>query len=162
MVVAVLVVVGAIILAVVIFKEQIANFVSGGLTGAGKSISEGAGNINTTIFGAGEEAGKRFAMAEDIKRAERDIEKAAMDSGFESVEAFNKASDSGSIVIGGEKTTVDVGLIGDVLPTDPSPEFLADPAKFLTPEQLKRFLEQQEAAMTETSVRATRFGGQSL
>lgn len=164
LVVGALVAVGAVILAVVIFKDEIANFISGGLTGAGTAVSESLGGIHTSIFGAGEEFGMAAAKEAAIKRAEAEIEKAAKDSGFESVEAFNKASDSGSIVIGGEKMIVDVGLIGDVLPSDPSPEFLANPEKFLTPEQLERFLAQQEEAkmLTETSIRATRFGGQSL
>ena len=125
MVAGAIIIVGAVIVGLVIFKDQIANFISGGITGTIDSTKEGLENIGGSIFDAGAGAGRAFADAQAIKEAEAEIKKAAKDSGFESVEAFNKASDSGSIVIGGEVTTVDFGLIGDVIPTNPSKEFIA-------------------------------------
>jgi len=124
LVVGAVLIVGSLIVALVIFKDDIANFLSGGLTGAVEGTQESLEGLRTSIFDAGAGAGRAFAEKQAIETAERDIEKAALDSGFESVEAFNKATDSGSIVIGGERTTVDFGLIGNVIPTNPSREFI--------------------------------------
>jgi len=138
---------GAVIIAglavvLFIFREDITNFLTLGVSGLGKSLSEafggageaisGAGEaaregvemVGTSIFDAGAGAGRAFADAQAIKNAEAEILKAAKDSGFETVEEFNLATDSGSVVIGGEKTVVDFGLIGDVIPTNPSQEFI--------------------------------------
>jgi len=127
--VAAIIAVAALIIGVVIFKDDIGLFfqkqVLGGLGELGGSASA---TLLDPIRAAGEAAGRAEAERkeqEQIVRAERDIELAAKEQGFESIEAFNKATDSGSIVIGGTRTTVDFGLIGDVIPTDPSPEFIA-------------------------------------
>lgn len=127
--VAAIIAVVALVVAVVIFKDNIAAFfqqqVLGGLGELGGSASA---TLLDPIRAAGEAAGRAEAERkeqEQIDRAERDIEKAALDQGFSSIEEFNKATDSGSIVIGGTRTVVDFGLIGDVIPTDPSPEFIA-------------------------------------
>lgn len=124
-----------------IFREQIGDFVGMTFT---KPLTEAAGELQTTvqenffdpIFAAGQQAGRlerERLEREQIATAEADILQAAKDQGFETIEAFNKATDSGSIVIGGERTIVDFGLIGDVLPTDPSPEFIAaNPELFAT------------------------------
>lgn len=124
MVAGIVIVIGALIVTLVIFKDDIANFLSGGLTGAVEGAEESLEAIGGSVFDAGAGLGKQFAMAEDIRRAEAELEKQAKDSGFESIEAFNKATDSGSVVIGGQKTVVDFGLIGDVIPTNPSREFI--------------------------------------
>lgn len=127
--VAAIIAVVALVIGVVIFKDEIGNFFQ-------KQVVEGLGELGGSasatlldpIRAAGEAAGRAEAERkeqEQIVRAERDIELAAKQQGFESIEAFNKATDSGSIVIGGTRTTVDFGLIGDVIPTDPSPEFVA-------------------------------------
>lgn len=109
-----------------------------------KPLTDAAGELQTSVqqtffdpvFRAGEEAGRlerERLEREQIASAEAGIEQAAKDQGFETVEAFNKATNSGSIVIGGERTVIDFGLIGDVIPTDPSPEFIAaNPTLFAT------------------------------
>ena len=127
----------AVAAALFFFKDSIGNFFAGAVTAPieqfGKSAAE---TFLDPIKKAGEAAGRDEAerqRQEQILRAERDIEKAALDQGFSSIEEFNKATDSGSIVIGGERTIVDFGLIGDVIPTDPSPEFIkANPDLFGT------------------------------
>lgn len=142
-----IIIVGVIVVGF-IFREQIRDFFTLGLGNVpkafsdfGNTVAEGAGALSTSIqkpfgeartaiFEAGASLGaverKRQEM-EQILRAERDIELAAKDQGFSSIEEFNRVTDSGSIVVGGTRTTVDFGLIGNVIPSDPSPEFLASP-----------------------------------
>ncbi len=138
--------------ALFIFKDGIAKFFGETIT---KPIAEGFGILGTQVTAGVEELGKSVDATfidpiraageaagraeserrtqEIITRTERDLELAAQQSGFSSIEEFNKATDSGSVVIGGERTIVDFGLIGDVFPTDPSPEFIkANPDLFAT------------------------------
>jgi len=136
--------VAALAVGLFIFKSEISNFFATGFESIGSTLTAGAGELSTSvdetflnpIRKAGEEAGLREAerlRLEQIKSLEAGIEQAAKDQGFDSIEAFNKATDSGSIVIGGERTTIDFGLIGDVFPTNPSPEFIAaNPLLFQT------------------------------
>lgn len=176
MVAAVAVIIGLAI-AAFIFRDKIAVFLGESVT---KPITEGIGALGTSITSgvqelgqsvdatfldpvraAGQAAGRAEAerrTQEIITRTERDLELAAKEQGFESIEAFNKATDSGAVVIGGERTVVDFGLIGDVLPTDPSPEFLASPEKFLTDIQLAEF--KATFNQTTTTRGTSRFGGQ--
>lgn len=150
MVAGILLAVAALAVGLFIFKSEISNFFASGFESIGAGAGELGKNVTETFLDpikrAGEAAGRDEAeriRQEQIVRAEADIELAAKQQGFESVEAFNKATDSGSIVIGGKRTVVDFGLIGDVIPTDPSPEFIAaNPLLFQTRGQ-------------------TRFGGQS-
>jgi len=144
-----LVLAGLVILALagvaLIFNKEIANFLRE--FKPSEQIQETIEAITEPVAQAGVATGKVVGEAIlpiNIAIEEKKIEQEALDLGFPSLAEAEKALDAGSIVIGGTKTIVDVGLIGDVLPTNPSPEFLANPEKFLTPEQLKRFLEQQE------------------
>jgi len=163
--------------ALIIFKDDIAKFFGESIT---KPITEGFGLLGTQLTSgveeigksadatfidpirkAGEAAGRAEAerrSQEIIERTERDLVLAAQQSGFASIEEFNKASDSGAVVIGGTRTVVDFGLIGDVLPSDPSPEFLASPEKFLTETQLVEF--NKVFNQTTTTRGTSRFGGQ--
>lgn len=68
------------------------------------------------------EAGAKVARENAIKAAEAQIEQQAKDAGFSSVEAFNKATDSGAVVIGGSRMVVDFGRIGDLSEAVKSPE----------------------------------------
>lgn len=137
MVAGALIAVVAVAAALFIFKDNISEFfvksIAAPFEQFGKSAAE---TFLDPIKAAGEAAGRDEAerkRQEQIDRAERDIEKAALDQGFSSIEEFNKATDSGSIVIGGERMEIDFGLIGDVFPTDPSPEFIkANPELFGT------------------------------
>jgi len=150
---------GLIILGV-IFNKQIADFLrefrpAEVLGEVGESIT----NIITTtitdpVTQAGVATGKVVGEAIlpiNIALAEAKINQEALDLGFSSLAEAEKALDAGSVVIGGTKNVVDFGLIGNVLPTDPSPEFLANPEKFLTPSQLKEFEAQQALGIIPTA-----------
>ncbi len=167
MVVAPIAVIGLVVLGFFLFKDTIFNALTGGLATPTKAITGGLEGIGGSIFGAGEEAGRVEAerqRKEQIVRAEADIEKAARDQGFSSVEEFNRVSDSGSIVIGGERTIVDFGLIGDVIPTNPSREFIGsvEGRRLIetNPEFAKIVREQQGITFDPTRAKA-RFGGQT-
>jgi len=124
-IVAVLALVGVVIF----FSKDIGGFLTKNITAPIEQFGESAqATLLDPIKAAGEAAGRNEAerlKKEQIKRLETDMELSAKQQGFESIAAFNKATDSGSVVIGGERTVVDFGLIGDVIPTDPSPEFIA-------------------------------------
>jgi len=146
-----IVLIGEIILAV-IFNKQIADFLRE-FTHS-EQIQEVISSVTEPVTQAGVATGKAVGEAIlpiNIFIEEKKIEKEAIDLGFTSLAEAEKALDAGSIVIGGTKTIVDVGIIGDVLPSNPSPEFLANPEKFLTPEQLKRFEEQQALGIIKTA-----------
>lgn len=68
------------------------------------------------------EAGAKVARENAIIAAEKQIEKQAKDAGFSSVEDFNRATDSGAVVIGGKRMIVDFGRIGDVSEAVKSPQ----------------------------------------
>lgn len=150
--------IGAAVVGLFVFKDQIGEFLAGQVA---KPITDVISTAGGVFFDAGADAGRVEAerqRKEQIFRAEQDLENAAKEQGFGSLAEFNLATDSGAVVIGGTRTVVDFGLIGDVLPTDPSPEFLANPEKFLTKEQLLRFNK-----LFSTTTRGTkRFGGQTL
>ena len=145
MVLAGLGIIGLIILAL-IFNKEIAGFLRE--FKPSEVIQETIESITEPVMQAGVTTGKAVGEAIlpiNIALAEAKIEQQAIDLGFPSLAEAEKALDAGSVVIGGTKNVVDVGLIGNVLPTDPSPEFLANPEKFLTPTQLAEFKIQQEA-----------------
>lgn len=144
---------GLVILALagvaIIFNKEIANFLRE--FKPAEQVQEVIDAITEPVTQAGVATGKVVGEAIlpfNIAKEEARIEQEAIDLGFPSLAEAEKFLDAGSVVIGGTRNVVDVGLIGDVLPTDPSPEFLANPEKFLTPEQLKRFLAQQESLIT--------------
>jgi len=146
-------VIGLIILAL-IFNKEIANFLRE--FKPSEQIQETIEAITEPVMQAGVTTGKAVGEAIlpiNIFLEEKKIEQEAIDLGFPSLAEAEKFFDAGSVVIGGTKNVVDVGLIGDVLPTDPSPEFLANPERFLTPEQLKRFLAQQASLVTAPTVK---------
>jgi len=154
-----LAILGGIALAIV-FRKEIGDFLEG--FKPSEQIKEAVSAVTAPVTEAGISTGKfvgeNIILPINIAKEEAKIEQTALDAGFPSLAEAEKALDAGSIVIGGKKTVVDFGLIGDVLPTDPSPEFLANPEKFLTPDQLKLFLAQQE----EQKLSQTVFGGQSV
>jgi len=151
--------VGLIILGL-IFNKQIAGFLREFKPAeqVGEVVESITNIINTTVLDpvtqAGVSAGKAVGEAIlpiNIAIAEAKINQEALDLGFSSLAEAEKALDAGSVVIGGTKNVVDFGLIGNVLPTDPSPEFLANPEKFLTPAQLEEFRKQQALGIIPTS-----------
>lgn len=139
----------------VIFNKEIASFLRE--FKPSEQFQEVVETITEPITQAGVTTGKAVGEAIlpiNIFLAEKEIEQKALDLGFPSLAEAEKALDAGSVVIGGTKNIVDVGLIGNVLPTDPSPEFLANPEKFLTPTQLEAFRKQQEA-LKGTTIQTT-------
>jgi len=154
-----IIILGLIVLGV-IFNKQIADFLRE--FKPSEQVSQAIETVTAPVKEAGVTTGKfvgeNIILPINIAKEEAKIEQTALDQGFSSLAEAEKALDAGSIVIGGKKTVVDFGLIGDVLPTDPSPEFLANPEKFLTPDQLKAFLAQQEEQKLSTTV----FGGQQV
>lgn len=146
---------GLVILALaglaIIFNKEITSFLRE--FKPAEQVQEVIDAIIDPVAQAGATTGKVVGEAIlpfNIAKEEARIEQEAINLGFPSLAEAEKFLDAGSVVIGGTRNVVDVGLIGDVLPTDPSPEFLANPEKFLTPEQLKRFLEQQASLMGTT------------
>ncbi len=144
---------GLVILALagvaIIFNKEIASFLRE--FKPAEQVQEVIDAITEPVAQAGVATGKIVGEAIlpfNIAKEEARIEQEAINLGFPSLAEAEKFLDAGSVVIGGTRNVVDVGLIGDVLPTDPSPEFLANPEKFLTPEQLKRFLAQQASLVT--------------
>jgi len=114
---------------VFIFRDQIASFVQSSIlnpvgeavAGVGASASAAVSQANQDIFDAG--VNSRKAIDETVLRINKEakvaeIEKAAIDSGFTSLEEFERATDSCSLVVGSSRTFCDVGLIG-------SPESIA-------------------------------------
>ena len=154
-----LIILGIVGLAI-IFNKQIADFLRE--FKPSEQVQQAIETVTAPVKEAGITTGKavgeNIILPINIAKEEAKIEQTALDAGFPSLAEAEKALDAGSIVIGGKKTVVDFGLIGDVLPTDPSPEFLANPEKFLTPDQLKAFLAQQE----EQKLSQTVFGGQQV
>ena len=145
MVVAGLAVIGLVILGL-IFNKEIASFLRE--FKPSEQIQETIEAITEPVMQAGVATGKIVGEAIlpiNIAIEEKKIEQQALDLGFTSLAEAEKALDAGSVVIGGTKNIVDFGIIGDVLPTNPSPEFLANPEKFLTPTQLIAFKKQQES-----------------
>jgi hypothetical protein len=149
--------------AAIFFKDDIAKFLSGGFSEIGENLAGGFAdfsksvetgltdtqkaietNISKPIFDAGANLQTQIA----ISQAENSLERQAREQGFKDRAAQELATDSGSVVIGSNRV-VQFGLIGDKLPTNPSPEFIANASKLLTPEQLIEFNRQQ------------RFGGQT-
>ncbi len=133
----------------VIFNKEIASFLRE--FKPSEQIQEVIETITEPITQAGVSTGKVVGEAIlpfNIGQAERQIELEALQLGFPSLAEAEKELDAGSVVIGGTRNVVDVGLIGNVLPTDPSPEFLANPERFLTPTQLKAFELQQASLIT--------------
>ena len=136
----------------VIFNKEIANFLRE--FKPSEIIEETISSITEPVAQAGVDTGKIVGEAIlpiNIALEEKKIEQQALDLGFPSLAEAEKFFDAGSVVIGGTKNVVDVGLIGDVLPTDPSPEFLANPEKFLTPTQLTEFKAQQDLGIIKTA-----------
>jgi len=145
LVVAGLAVIGLVILGL-IFNKEIASFLRE--FKPSEQIQETIEAITEPVMQAGVATGKIVGEAIlpiNIAIEEKKIEQQALDLGFTSLAESEKALDAGSVVIGGTKNIVDFGIIGDVLPTNPSPEFLANPEKFLTPTQLEAFKKQQES-----------------
>jgi len=150
---------GLVVLALVglavIFNKEIASFLRE--FKPSEQIQQTIEAITEPVAEAGVATGKAVGEAIlpiNIFLAEKEIEQKALDLGFPSLAESEKALDAGSVVIGGTKNIVDFGLIGNVLPTDPSPEFLANPEKFLTATQLEAFRKQQEA-LKGTTIQTT-------
>jgi len=130
LVVAGLAVIGLVILGL-IFNKEIASFLRE--FKPSEQIQETIEAITEPVMQAGVATGKIVGEAIlpiNIAIEEKKIEQQALDLGFTSLAESEKALDAGSVVIGGTKNIVDFGIIGDVLPTNPSPEFLANPEKF--------------------------------
>jgi len=119
-----------LVAAVVIFKDNIAAFVSGSflnpigeaVAGVGTEASKAVQKANDDIFQAGVESRKNIdTVVLNINREAKvaEIEKAAKDSGFSSLEEFERATDSCSLVVGSSRTMCDVGVIGDPVSITP-------------------------------------------
>lgn len=164
-----IILIAALGVALFIFKDDIANTLSGGIFGLGKGLEDlakGGGealdvfkkDVETAvkpISDAGVNLGNSFTQLTSqlgIGAAEEKLEVEALKAGFASKAAQELATDSGSVVIGSKNNVVNFGLIGNILPTDPSPEFIANASTLLTPTQLIEFNKQQGSGM---------FGGQS-
>ncbi len=144
------------ILAVIIFfSKDIGKFLEGfkplaGVADVGKAV-EDAGKS------AGEQFGSVVIRPINISILESKLEQEALAGGFKPSSGLTAkqqqelALDEGTFIIGGKQKEVQFGLIGDILPTDPSDFFIANAEKLLTPEQLERFKMQQ----------AGTFGGQT-
>lgn len=134
----------ALAVGAIIFNKEIANFLRE--FKPAEQVQEVIDAIIDPITEAGVTTGKavgeNIILPINIAKAEAEINQEALDLGFSSLAQKELATDAGSVVIGGTRNVVDFGLIGNVLPSDPSPEFLANPERFLTPTQLKEFEEQ--------------------
>lgn len=94
-----------------IFKDQIADFFKTLTNPVGTAV-EKAGE---DVFNAGVESRKAIdSVVLQINRETKtaEIAQAAKDSGFTSIEAFERATDSCSLVVGSSRTMCDVGIIG--------------------------------------------------
>lgn len=139
----------------IFFREDIGGFLRefkplAPVENAGKAISE-AGKS------AGEQVGTTIVRPVNISFKEAELEQQAKDAGFKPTvvnvggkkqtltakQAQELATDSGDFVIGGKQKEIQFGLIGDIIPSNPSPEFIRDAEKLLTPDQLRRFQLQQ-------------------
>lgn len=84
-----------------------------------------------------------------IAQADEELEQSAIDENFNLGRGLTArqeralATDRGSVVIGSSNNEVNFGVIGGILPTDPSPFFIANKEILLTPEELKRFNREQ-------------------
>ena len=104
------------------------------------------------IFAAGQQLSsvvQRREKQAQIDLADATIEEQAQQAGFSDTRGLSAreeqalATDSGSVVIGSEKNVVQFGVIGNILPTDPSDFFIENRATLLTPKQLLEFEKQQ-------------------
>jgi len=114
---------GALVVGIFIFKDNIAAFISGSIlnpvgeavAGVGEAASITVSQANKDVFNAGVESRKRIdEVVLNINRETkvREIEKAAIEQGFSSIEEFEMFTDSCSLVVGSSRTMCDVGLIG--------------------------------------------------
>jgi len=168
MVAAILLIIG-LVAAVIIFKDNIAAFVGGSIlnpvgeavAGVGASASRAVQKANDDIFQAGVESRKNIdTVVLNINREAKtkEIEKAALEQGFSSLEEFERATDSCSLVVGSSRTMCDVGVIGDPVSITPkggqtaigtnTPQIAGKPIKgelIITNETVERLSNLQQA-----------------
>lgn len=123
-------------------------------------IADVGKGINQAGKDAGAQVGTTIIRPVSIFFKERELESQAKSEGFKprvvtvngvkqtltAKQEKELAIDAGDFVIGGSQKVVQFGIIGDILPSDPSPFFIANAEKLLTVKQLEKFKIQQGTA----------------
>lgn len=140
---------------ILLFNKDIGNFLRefkplAPVEDAGKAINEAGKSAGKTV-------GTTIVRPVSIFFKEQQLESQAKSAGFKprvimvggkkqvltAKQSQELATDQGTFIVGGNQKEVNVGIIGDILPSNPSPEFIKNAEKLLTPEQLRRFQLQQ-------------------